>query len=216
MEGRPLCRSREVIRYRNQREGKPEAYPTFSFRSESADNEFDMPTARRNVILSRMEVRSVEAIVRALNEAQVRYLIVGGLAVNAHGYVRLTRDVDIVLALDPSNATLGLQTLLRIGYHLAVPAKPEEFANAETREDWRRNKNMIVLKLWSDEHRRTPVDIFVYEPFDFESEHRLAIKLEVCTGVLAPVVSLATLLEMKRSAARPQDLIDVDELQRAR
>jgi len=35
-----------------------------------------------------MEVRSVEAIVRALNAAEVRYLIVGDLAVNAHGYVR--------------------------------------------------------------------------------------------------------------------------------
>lgn len=35
-----------------------------------------------------MEVTSVEAIVRALNEAQVRYLIVGGLAVNARGYER--------------------------------------------------------------------------------------------------------------------------------
>ena len=29
---------------------------------------------------------------------------------------------------------------------------------------------MIVLKLWSDEHRRTPIDIFVYEPFPFEQE----------------------------------------------
>ena len=44
-----------------------------------------------------MEVRSVEPIMRALNTAEVQYLIVGGLAVNAHGYVRLTRDVDIVL-----------------------------------------------------------------------------------------------------------------------
>ena len=41
-----------------------------------------------------MEVRSVESIVRTLNDAQVDYLIVGGLAVNAHGFVRLTQDVD--------------------------------------------------------------------------------------------------------------------------
>ena len=40
-----------------------------------------------------MEVRSVEAIVKALNDAKVQYLIVGGLAVNAHGFVRLTRDL---------------------------------------------------------------------------------------------------------------------------
>lgn len=44
-----------------------------------------------------MEVRSVEAIVRALNDASVQYLIVGGLAVNAHGYERFTKDVDLVI-----------------------------------------------------------------------------------------------------------------------
>ncbi len=47
-----------------------------------------------------MEVRSVEVIVQALNTANVQYLIVGGLAVNAHGYERLTRDVDLVIGLD--------------------------------------------------------------------------------------------------------------------
>ncbi len=41
-----------------------------------------------------MERGSVEAIVAALNENQVQYLIVGGLAVVAHGYVRFTADVD--------------------------------------------------------------------------------------------------------------------------
>jgi hypothetical protein len=163
-----------------------------------------------------MEVRSVEAIVRALNEAKVRYLIVGGLAVNAHGFVRLTRDIDIVLSLDPINAALGLNTLLALGYHMSIPAPPEEFANAEIREDWRRSKRMIVLKLWSDQHYRTPIDIFVYEPFVFAEETKMATSLEVCPGVLAPVVSLPTLLEMKRTAARPQDLIDIEELQRMR
>ncbi len=42
-----------------------------------------------------MKLASLEAIVRALNEGSVRYLIAGGLAVNAHGYVRLTQDVDL-------------------------------------------------------------------------------------------------------------------------
>lgn len=163
-----------------------------------------------------MEVRSVEAVVRALNDANVRYLIVGGIAVNAHGFVRLTRDIDIVLELAPSNATEGLNALLAIGYRLAIPAKPEDFADAATREDWRQTKQMIVLKLWSDEHRRTPVDIFVYEPFDFAVEMTAARMLEVCPGVLAPVVSLETLIQMKRTAGRPQDLIDIEELQRMR
>jgi hypothetical protein len=75
---------------------------------------------------------------------------------------------------------------------------------------------MIVLKLWSDAHRRTPIDIFVYEPFDFAAEGTRAGLKEVCAGVTAAVVSLGTLLEMKRSAGRPQDLIDISELERMR
>jgi predicted nucleotidyltransferase len=163
-----------------------------------------------------MEVRSIEIIVKALNDAKVKYLIVGGVAVNAHGFVRLTRDVDLVLGLEPANAARGLDALLQAGWRLAIPEKPEAFADAATRERWRTEKNMIVLKLWSDEHRRTPVDIFVYEPFDFDAEFSQAGRLEVCHGVLAPVVTLETLLKMKRAAGRPQDLTDIEELQRAR
>jgi len=73
-----------------------------------------------------MEVRSVEAIVRALNAADVQYLTVDGLAVNAHGFVRLTRDVDIVLQLAPANVRRGLQALFEIGYRMSIPAKPED------------------------------------------------------------------------------------------
>jgi hypothetical protein len=51
-----------------------------------------------------MERRSVEAIVEALDAAGIRYLIVGGTAVAAHGYVRFTADIDIVL--DPAPAAL--------------------------------------------------------------------------------------------------------------
>ena len=98
---------------------------------------------------------------------------------NAHGYVRLTRDVDIVLQLDPANVSRALSALFDLGYQMSIPAKPEDFANPETREDWRRSKGMITLKLWSDQHQRTPVDIFVYEPFDFSNEYAAATTLEV-------------------------------------
>jgi hypothetical protein len=60
-----------------------------------------------------------------------------------------------------------------------------------------------------------PVDIFVYEPFDFAKEYAAALMLEVCADLLARVVSLDTLLKMKREAGRQQDLIDIEELQRA-
>ena len=160
-----------------------------------------------------MEVRSIEAIVAALNEARVEYLVVGGLAVNAHGYERLTRDIDLVIGLEPANIIRGLKALLYIGYHMVVPVTPEEFANATTRESWRRDKNMVVLKLWSDLHRRTPVDVFIYEPFDFAAEYAAARREKVLGELEAPVVRYEALIEMKRLAGRPQDLADIANLE---
>ena len=87
-----------------------------------------------------MEVRSIETIVRALNDAKVQYLIVGGLAVNAHGYERLTRAVDLVIGLEPENIIRGLRALQNIGYQMVIPVTPEQFADPATRELWRRAK----------------------------------------------------------------------------
>lgn len=159
-----------------------------------------------------MEVRSVEAIVRALNDAKVEYLIVGGLAVVAHGYERLTRDVDLVIGLERENIIRGLRALISIGYRMGIPVTPEQFADSETREKWRVEKNMIVLKLWSDEHARTPVDVFIYEPFDFKKEIADALQETIVPGLTAPVVSFATLMQMKRAAGRPIDIADIADL----
>ena len=160
-----------------------------------------------------MEVRSIEGIIRALSEAKVQYLIVGGLAVNAHGYERLTQDVDLVIRLAPDNIVRGLRALSEIGYRMPIPVTPEQFADATNRETWQKEKNMTVLRLWSDSHRRTPVDIFVYEPFDFAEEYATARWEEINAGVEAPVVRCETLIAMKRLAARPQDLADIAELE---
>jgi hypothetical protein len=160
-----------------------------------------------------MEVRSVEAIIRALNAAEVEYLIVGGLAVNAYGYQRLTEDVDLVIGLTPQNVVRGLRVLTEVGYQMPIPVTPEQFADASNREMWRRDKNMTVLRLWSDLHRRTPVDVFVYEPFQFAEEHAAAKWEKIAPDLIAPIVRCETLIAMKRLAARPQDLADVAELE---
>ena len=161
-----------------------------------------------------MEVRSVEGIVKSLNGAGVKYLIVGGVAVVAHGYERLTKDLNLVIGLERKNIIRGLRALMKIGYRMSIPVTPEDFADEKQRAQWRKSKNMIVLKLWSDTHRRTPVDVFVYEPFDFDAEYAAAKHQEVMPKVKAPVVSLKTLLKMKRAAGRPQDLADITDLKR--
>ena len=161
-----------------------------------------------------MEVRSVEAIVRALNAAKVQYLIVGGLAVVAHGYERFTHDVDLVIGLERDNISRGLGALMAIGYQMKIPVTPDQFADPLLRESWRREKDMTVLQLWSDAHHRTPVDVFVYEPFDFSEEYTLARREPLAGADTAPIIRLETLLRMKRAAGRPQDLADIADLER--
>jgi hypothetical protein len=99
---------------------------------------------------------------------------------------------------------------------MAIPVSAEDFATPETRNQWRIEENMIVLKLWSDIHRRTPIDIFVYEPFEFATEIQHLIRMDLSPEISAPIVSLETLLIMKRESDRPQDHIDIQELQRTK
>ncbi len=115
-----------------------------------------------------MERQTVETIIRKFNEAGVRYLIAGGFAVIAHGYTRLTMDLDLVLDLDPQNALKALEVLKSEGYGPKIPVPIEQFADAQLREDWVENRNMVAFPLWSEQHRMTGIDLFVNEPFDFE------------------------------------------------
>ena len=55
-----------------------------------------------------------------LERADVRYLVAGGLAVVAHGYPRLTVDLDLVLALDPANTKRAFDALQSLGYYPTV------------------------------------------------------------------------------------------------
>src|SRR5690349_17111925 len=135
-----------------------------------------------------MKVASFEAIVRALNEAGVRYIVVGGLAVNAHGYGRSTHDVDLVIQLSHENIVRAFAALDAIGYRPFIPITAEQFADASRRDSWRAEKGMLVLKMWGDRHRETPLDIFVTEPFEFDTEYAAVLQQETSEGLSAPIL----------------------------
>jgi hypothetical protein len=116
--------------------------------------------------------------------------------------------------LEPENIVRGLRALMAIGYNMRIPVTPEQFADPELRESWRRDKHMVVLQLWSDLHQRTPVDVFVYEPFDFAKELKRALRVPIFGDELAAIVSYDTLLKLKKSAGRKQDLADVEKLRK--
>ncbi len=159
-----------------------------------------------------MKLASFEAIVAALNDAGARYLVAGGLAVNAHGYLRFTKDVDLVLRLIPGNIRSAFDALAGLGYRPNVPVSTAQFANAEQRQRWIRDKGMQVLQLWSDAHRETPIDIFVEEPFPFDEEYDRALVKPLYGRLEVRFVSLPTLIRLKESAGRLQDQIDIEQL----
>ncbi len=159
-----------------------------------------------------MRVGSLEAVVKALNDARVPFLVAGGLAVNAHGYGRQTWDLDLVIRLEPEPIHRAFAALWSLGYRPTVPVTAQGLADPEQRQRWVQEKGMTVLNFHSEDHRETPIDVFVTEPFDFEQEYRDALVEEIAPGVPVRIVRLATLLAMKRRAGRPQDLADIAEL----
>jgi len=159
-----------------------------------------------------MKLADVEAILRALNDAEVRYLIVGGLAVVAHGYVRYTADVDLVLDLERDNTLRAMKALDAIAYRPLAPVDATDFADEEKRRVWIREKNMLVFQMLNPDREGTRLDIFVNEPFAFTEEFAQA-KWEEVAGIRAPVLRYDELIRLKRSSGRPQDLIDVEQLE---
>jgi hypothetical protein len=159
-----------------------------------------------------VKLSSFEALAAALEAADVRYLVAGGLAVAAHGYLRFTKDVDIVIRLIPDNIERMFAALSSLGYRPSVPITKEQFSNIELRSGWVRDKGMQVLQFWSDAHRETSVDVFVTEPFDFDAEYASALTSPLNERLTVRFVSLPTLIRMKEEADRPQDRADIEQL----
>jgi hypothetical protein len=158
-----------------------------------------------------MKLASVDTIVNGLERAGVRYLVAGGLAVNAHGILRFTKDIDLVVQLVPDNAKAAFSALATLGYRPVVPVTAEQFADAKVRGAWVSEKRMEVLQFWSDSYRETPIDLFVREPFPFDEEYARAL-VKPLGAIAVRFVSIPTLIAMKTAAGRAQDKIDVENL----
>jgi hypothetical protein len=162
-----------------------------------------------------MDKSSLEAIVESLEAEGVRYLIAGGLAVVAHGFVRLTVDVDIILDLSRDNVLRAVRAFGRVGYRPRAPVPFESFADPGERRRWVEEKGMRVFSLYSADSPLTEVDLFVQPPFaDFEAALSRAVRMPIREGLEAVFVGLDDLLALKRAAGRPKDLMDIENLER--
>ena len=154
---------------------------------------------------------NLREIFRALADAKVDYVVVGGLAVIMHGYLRATADLDLAIGLSPDNARRGMASLAAIGLRPRLPVALDDFADPGKRAEWRDTRNMRVFPLWDPANPLRSVDVFIDEPIAFDQLLQRAV-IKDLEGLSVRIASIPHLIEMKQRAGRPRDLEDIGKL----
>ena len=149
------------------------------------------------------------AILRALADKQVEFVVVGGVAVQAHGYLRATADLDIV----PRPTLLNLS---RLGEALGdLEAEPWRARVGVPVTDPHLLKAMPLVPLTTRFGRLDLLNIAhtagAPASFDALNERALVVELD---GLQIAIAGLDDLIRMKRAAGRPHDLTDIASLTR--
>ncbi len=154
-------------------------------------------------------------LIAALNQADCRYLVVGGFAVVAHGYLRLTGDIDLVLDLEePVAAGAVLRVLETLGYRPRAPVPWTDYLDPDKRRRWRDEKDMVVFSAYGSGPYGATLDLFLETPFPFKPAWEERTDLDIGSGVIAHFVDFSRLCAMKEQAGRPKDLDDLENLRR--
>lgn len=156
-----------------------------------------------------------EEVLRALAQHEVRYLVLGGMAVNLHGVPRMTGDLDLTVDPDPENIKALLTAFNEVGLKPAAPVNPQGLADPEARRLWQQEKNLAALTFQraSEGHPYLEVDVLIEAPLEFEKLYREKIRLSA-DGVDVDLISLRHLIGIKESQGRRQDIADAEALKR--
>ncbi len=147
-------------------------------------------------------VDELHAIAAALTTAAIPYAVCGGVAVTVHGATRSTKDIDVLVA--PEDLARVLEVVRPLGYMFA--ALPMVFEEGTVRE----RHVQRVSKIVGGEHLVLDLLLTIAS---FTGLLRDRVEVALPEGTLW-VVSRESLVRMKRLAGRPQDLADLEKLER--
>ena len=139
------------------------------------------------------------SLLAAFAAARVEYAVVGGVAVNAHGYVRATNDLDIFIRPTVENARAAFEALLGLGVGLEG-MEPGDLLSEEDN-----------LRFGPAEDHIDILASIGEMAFDQVWRNRVEIPVQ---GISVPFISKADLIENKEQVGRLRDLADVEELAR--
>ncbi len=138
-------------------------------------------------------------LLKLFNDKKVKYLIIGGYAVVQYAEPRYTKDLDIWISTDTTNASSVYEALKEFGAPLAELTE-KDFAE----EGYFYQMGVPPVR----------VDILMGIPgVEFEKAWGKRAKIEF-DGLLLSFISKEDLIIAKRASGRPQDLIDADALEK--
>lgn len=151
----------------------------------------------------------LRVLLERLREAEVDFVLVGGLAVNAWGYLRATRDVDLVPDPSPENLARLDAMLVKLGGRVEVGGQLLEPSAIRT---FLRTGDRTLVR--TDLGR---VDVLQGLPQvpSFAALDARASDVDI-DGLVVKVCSLDDLLGMKRASDRARDRDDLEALEAAR
>lgn len=150
-------------------------------------------------------------ILVTLTKNKIDYLVVGGVAINIHGYARFTGDIDILLSLEEKNLKKMEKIMHDAGYTERLPVNLKDLANKSKVRNWLKTKGMTVYTFISEKRIRLDIDILVEKSISFEKYYKRKMLVDVW-GIKLPVISFEDLIAMKKEAGREKDLLDLKEL----
>lgn len=138
-----------------------------------------------------------------LADAGADFVVLGGHAVAFHGHPRATKDLDVLVRAEPSNAERVYRALARFGAPLqSFEIGAADFATYDG-----------VLQIGLPPRRIDILNRADGISFGEATADGCSFELE---GRTIPVIGRAALIKNKRSAGRPQDLADVAALEKQR
>ena len=150
-----------------------------------------------------------EDVLRAFQKNKVKYVLVGGLAVNLQGAFRSTVDLDILVEMTDTNLAKIVRILKQKKYFVKQPVDPMRISDADTRKDWIENKNMKAFCFFKGNGEQ--VDLIIDSPVKFAEAIKEA-DIQHIDGIHLPIVSIRHLIKMKEKTGREKDRLDVHEL----
>jgi hypothetical protein len=152
-------------------------------------------------------------LLQALSDNEVQYVLVGGLAVQLHGFMRATVDIDLVLAMNNANLDRFIEVAKKFGLKPIIPVSIDSLKNAQQIDQWHREKGMLAFALREPQIGGSVIDVLVRPDIAFDRLMTGAV-IGKLFGRQVPIASIDDLIEMKRIANRPKDLLDIDAMEK--